>query len=485
MGYYFYGMVKGYDTVIGLEIHVQLNTASKAFSSDVNLFGSNPNENIHPVSMALPGALPFVNHSMVQKALKLGLALNSKINKQSSFDRKHYFYPDSPKGYQITQDSSPVLIGGEFTFPTHGKDKKIRIHHVHMEDDAGKSIHDLHDSQSMIDLNRSGTPLLEVVTKPEFTSGQEVADFLAYFQILLRYISISDANMEEGSLRCDCNVSVKPSGTETLGTRCEIKNINSKKFAKTAIEFESNRQIQLLENGESITQETRLFDSKNGQTFSMRKKEEALDYRYFPDPDLLSVPISEEDISAAKSAIDFLPWTAYEALTSKGVSAQSARELITDKSHAIYFITLNHYLSQPKLVANFIINQIIPRWSEMEQMNHHEAKDAWVSLLTLVHDKKISPSTSYPILVPLIIKNPHLDVLLEAENQNLLLTDSSDEEISTFCKSVLEAHPDKVAAYKKGKHGLIGFFMGQAKRSQVNYSPQLLQKAFKEALSKD
>ena len=227
--------------------------------------------------------------------------------------------------------------------------------------------------------------------------------------------------MEEGSLRCDCNVSVKPSGTETLGTRCEIKNINSKKFAKTAIEFESNRQIQLLENGESITQETRLFDSKNGQTFSMRKKEEVLDYRYFPDPDLLSVPISEEDVSAAKSAIDFLPWTAYEALTSKGVSAQSARELITDKSHAIYFITLNHYLSQPKLVANFIINQIIPRWSEMEQMNHHEAKDAWVSLLTLVHDKKISPSTSYPILVPLIIKNPHLDVLHEAENQNLSL----------------------------------------------------------------
>ncbi len=478
-------MEKVYDTVIGLEVHVQLNTVSKAFSSDQNLFGSSPNQNIHPVSMALPGALPCVNKSMVSKAVKLGLALNSKINTKSSFDRKHYFYPDSPKGYQITQDSNPILIGGELTFPTQGEKKSIRIHHVHMEDDAGKSIHDLHESHSMIDLNRSGTPLLEVVTEPDFSSGQEVADFLSYFQILLRYIAISDANMEEGSLRCDCNVSVKKEDVKKLGTRCEIKNINSKKFAKTAIEYESRRQIKMLEKGESITQETRLFDSKNGQTFSMRKKEDALDYRYFPDPDLPSIAISEDEISKAKSEIDFLPWTAYEALVSRGVSAQSAHELTTDKNHAIYFITLNHYLSQPKLVADFIINQIIPRWPEMAQMNHHEAMDAWVSLLTLVHKKKISPSASYPILIPLIIDNPHLDVVEEAEKQNLILVESSEAEVISFCRAILDAHPNKVAAYKKGKLGLIGFFMGQAKRTSTSYSPQILQETFKKELSEE
>jgi len=291
-------MESSFDTVVGLEIHVQLNTKSKAFSNDKNSFGDLPNENIHPVSIALPGALPKINRGQVFSAVKLGIALQSTINKESYFDRKNYFYPDSPKGYQITQDGGPILLGGQFRFKKGDGYKSIRIHHVHMEDDAGKSIHDIDNNHTMIDLNRAGTPLLEVVTEPDFCSGQEVSDFLAAFQVLIRYLEISDANMEEGSLRCDCNVSVKPAGQIALGTRCEIKNINSKKFAKIAINHERDRQIRIIQQGAEVEQETRLFNAETLATYTMRKKEDALDYRYFPDPDLQPIILSEHLIES-------------------------------------------------------------------------------------------------------------------------------------------------------------------------------------------
>jgi len=476
-------MKNAYDTVVGLEIHVQLSTNSKAFSNDKNNFGSPPNENIHPVSIALPGALPKTNRSQVLSAIKLGIALDSAINKYSYFDRKNYFYPDSPKGYQITQDGQPILVGGQFSFDTGGKQKSIRIHHVHMEDDAGKSIHDLDDLHTMIDLNRAGTPLLEVVTEPDFSSGQEVSDFLAAFQILIRYLEISDANMEEGSLRCDCNVSVKPAGQIALGTRCEIKNINSKKFAKIAISYERERQIKAIEQGEQILQETRLFDANVLATYSMRRKEEALDYRYYPDPDLQPVILSDELIENIKSGIDFLPWTAQEHLEKSGVQTDKAKNLTSDKNMVIYFITLNHYLNKPKLVGDFVQNHISPRWPEIKNRDHHVLKDRWVELLQLIKEKKISASSAYQKLIPLILEDSSQSVISIAEAENLLLEDSSEDELTAICQQILESAPDKVIAYKKGKNGLLGFFMGQAMRKGKSYNPKDLQKIFEELLN--
>ena len=477
-------LMKGsYDTVIGLEVHVQLNTASKAFSSERNSFEKDPNTNISAVSIALPGALPRVNTNQVRSAIKLGIALESAINKENSFDRKNYFYPDSPKGYQITQDESPIVIGGQFTFKTGDDKKTIRIHHVHMEDDAGKSIHDLSETDSMIDLNRAGTPLLEVVTEPDFSSGQEVSDFLAAFQNLLRYIEISDANMEEGSLRCDCNVSVKPTGQKELGTRCEIKNINSKKFAKTAIKYERNRQIKVIESGHTISQETRLFDSKKGVTYTMRKKEDALDYRYFPDPDLQTIVIQDKMIEELQSEIDFLPWTAENILLEKGVSEKNSAELSVNKNYVIYFITLNHYVNNPKLVSDFVLNHIAPRWTELTAFDHHKAKDNWVELLKLIQDKKVSPSAAYQTLVPEIIKDLSTPVSELAQKHNLLISESSANEIPDLCSSIISKHPDKAQAYQKGKKGLIGFFMGQAMRSGKKYDAQDLQKEFEKQLN--
>ncbi len=476
-------MENAYDTVVGLEIHVQLNTKSKAFSNDKNNFGSSPNENIHPVSIALPGALPKTNRSQVLSSVKLGVALDSTINKNSYFDRKNYFYPDSPKGYQITQDGQPILVGGQFSFDTGGTRKSIRIHHVHMEDDAGKSIHDLDDHHTMIDLNRAGTPLLEVVTEPDFSTGQEVSDFLAAFQILIRYLEISDANMEEGSLRCDCNVSVKPAGQVTLGTRCEIKNINSKKFAKIAIAYERDRQIKTLEQGQTILQETRLFDANTLATYSMRKKEEALDYRYFPDPDLQPIILSEELIQNIKSGIDFLPWTAQEQLEKSGVQTDKAKSLSTDKNMVIYFITLNHYLKEPKLVADFVQNHISPHWSEIKDANHHLLKDRWVELLQLINENKLSASSAYQKLIPQILADHTKSVASLAEAENLLIVASSEDELISICQEILTSAPDKVAAYKKGKKGLLGFFMGQAMRKGKSYNPKELQKTFEQLLA--
>lgn len=473
-----------YDTTIGLEVHVQMNTNTKAFSGDANSFGDDPNTHISAVSMALPGALPRTNALHVNAAVKLGIALNSAINQVTSFDRKNYFYPDSPKGYQITQNEKPILVGGQFTFTTEGTEKTIRIHQVHMEDDAGKSIHDLSDTRSMIDLNRAGTPLLEIVTEPDFETGQEVSDFLAALQILVRYIDISDANMEEGSMRCDCNVSIKPAGQKELGTRCEIKNINSKKFAKTAIKYERQRQINLVEKGATIDQETRLFDAKKGVTFTMRKKEDALDYRYFPDPDLQNIHITDSHIKKLKEETSLLPWTAKKQLIEEhGVSERNAINLAIKKNYVLYFIALNDEIKQSKLVSNFILNHIAPRWSVLETLDQTQLKSRWIELLTLINDDKISASTAYQNLIPKIISDPSVSVLKLAEEENLIIEENTGDGLNILCQEIIDANPAKVKAYKKGKKGLIGFFVGQAKRTGATFNPQDLNKEFERLLA--
>ncbi|NNF35196.1 MAG: Asp-tRNA(Asn)/Glu-tRNA(Gln) amidotransferase subunit GatB, partial [Saprospiraceae bacterium] len=276
-----------WETVVGLEVHVQLNTQTKAFCNDLNVFGSDPNTNISPITLAHPGTLPRMNRKHILAAIKLGLAFGSDIQPTNYFDRKNYFYPDLPKGYQITQDERPVCIGGKVEYIMgDGSIRSIRIHHLHMEEDAGKSIHDLSSHETYLDYNRAGVPLIEIVTEPDLRSSEEVYYFIQTLQQLVRHLGISDGNMEEGSFRCDCNVSVKKISDEKLGERCEIKNLNSKRFAKAAVEYEAERQIKQLEAGNSILKTTMLYNPSSGKTFPMRDKEEVNDYRYFNDPDL-------------------------------------------------------------------------------------------------------------------------------------------------------------------------------------------------------
>ncbi|MEM8585572.1 MAG: Asp-tRNA(Asn)/Glu-tRNA(Gln) amidotransferase subunit GatB, partial [Bacteroidota bacterium] len=288
-------MSSPYETVIGLEAHVQLNTRSKAFCGDATKFGADPNTQLSIVSLAYPGTLPRLNRAQLASAISLGLATGGKINKKTSFDRKNYVYADLPKGYQITQDHAPISVGGYLPIRLgDGRMKEVRLHHIHMEEDAGKSIHASGQNFTEIDLNRAGVPLLEIVTEPDLRSADEVAAFMRELRRLVRYLDISDGNMQEGSLRCDVNISLRPHGRETYGTRTEIKNLNSMRYARQAIAFEVQRQTELLDEGEAVVQETRQFDPQRGQTFSLRTKEEAHDYRYFPDPDLPPVQITQQ-----------------------------------------------------------------------------------------------------------------------------------------------------------------------------------------------
>lgn len=472
-------MTDSYETVIGLEIHVQLNTESKAFCRDKNNFGDNANTNISAISLALPGTLPSLNRSHVLSAIKLGVSLDCEISKESRFDRKNYTYPDLPKGYQITQDQKPICIGGKFTFKTGGGFKTIRLHHIHMEEDAGKSIHDIDDNLTCLDYNRAGTPLLEVVTEPDFRSGQEVSDFMGAFQTLIRYINISDANMEEGSLRCDCNVSVRADMNAPLGTRAEIKNVNSKKFAKQAIAFEANRQWKLINEGGEVIQETRLFEAETGKTFSMRKKEDALDYRYFPDPDLQAIQIDENVIQNIKDSIDFLPWEAEKSLKENyGINDNIAETLSQSKSLVYLFLEMIKEVNNKKLVSNFIANQFIPIQEKISTTDYEDKRDAFTKMLVLINEDKLSASTAYKILIPIILKNSNIDIEKVSLEKGIFL-DANDGGFNDICQEIILDFPDKVKAYQKGKKGLIGFFMGQfMKRGAKGSNPKDVQKAF-------
>ncbi|RME95530.1 MAG: Asp-tRNA(Asn)/Glu-tRNA(Gln) amidotransferase subunit GatB, partial [Bacteroidetes bacterium] len=286
-----------YETIIGLEIHVQLSTRSKAFCGDEIRFGAEPNTLVSPISLGHPGTLPRLNFHHLEYAIRLGLALGSTINLRHSFDRKNYFYADLPKGYQITQDALPICVGGSLAVQVGGEEKHIRIHHIHMEEDAGKSMHDSADPYSYIDLNRAGTPLLEIVTEPDLRSAEEVDAMMSAMRQLVQYLDISDGNMQEGNMRCDVNVSIRPQGSTTLGNRCEIKNLNSMRYARKAIEYEVHRQIDLVENGQTVAQVTLNFDPNTGVTFPLRTKEDAHDYRYFPDPDIPPVVLTQEYVA--------------------------------------------------------------------------------------------------------------------------------------------------------------------------------------------
>ncbi|MEE9439787.1 MAG: Asp-tRNA(Asn)/Glu-tRNA(Gln) amidotransferase subunit GatB [Saprospiraceae bacterium] len=479
--------MENYTTVIGLEVHIQLNTSSKAFSSDPNKFGSDPNENISAITLALPGTLPVLNHTQLNSAIKLALALNSSINLESRFDRKNYFYPDLPKGYQITQENLPICVAGALNYFSEGKNKTVRIHHVHMEEDAGKSMHNLNTTLSRVDYNRAGTPLLEIVTEPDFRSAQEVHDFIAALQLLVRYLDISDGNMDEGSLRCDVNVSVMKKGSKTYGERCEVKNVNSKKFAKQAVISESARQIKILEDGGKIEMNTLLFNPKNGTTHPMRSKEGANDYRYLPDPDLPPVVITQEYISHIESQITLLPWTAVELLTTKyNLSNYDAEIIARDKKTVQYFLAIIIPDNSYPTLANLIINKILPYINEKETAIASISRKNVASFVKLLDSGRVSKSNLLNTLSTILLdaRLDTLDFKKLAHQYNLIESEDQDF-LNDAISEVLNNNIDKIKAYKNGKTGLKGFFIGQVMRvSQGKANPQKLDKKMTEALNK-
>lgn len=476
-----------YEIVIGLEAHIQLATDSKAFCSDAVVFGDAPNTHIGAISLAYPGTLPKLNKRQVDFAVRLGLALGCKISLENRFDRKNYFYADLPKGYQITQDRLPICIGGELPIWLEGEEKRVRIHHIHMEEDAGKSIHDLKEDASMIDLNRAGTPLLEVVTEPDLRSGEEVEAFMLAMRQLVRYLEISDGNMEQGSLRCDCNISVRKRGETRLGKRCEVKNMNSMKFARRAIEFESNRQIDLIESGGKVQQQTLNFDPTTGETSPLRSKEDAHDYRYFPEPDLPPIRLTAAKVTAAQKALPALPWQLREELmTTYQLSDYDTTILIAEKEMASFTKKLLATSPHHKASANLVINKILPHLRQERQTISSFALTIkqLAELIELVESNKISNTAAYQQLFPALLEQPTMSPEQLAKQLQLVQTQDEDF-LQTIIADVLAASPDKVKAYQKGKKGLIGFFMGELmKQSKGKANPKVAKGLLEKALKK-
>lgn len=453
-----------YEPVIGLEVHVQLSTASKAFCSDSAQFGNQPNQNISTVSLGLPGALPLSNQKVISYAVKLGLAINSKINKYNFFDRKNYFYADLPKGYQITQDNKPICIGGALKIKlSNGDEKEIILNRIHMEEDAGKSIHDLHDDYSFIDLNRAGVPLLEVVTEPMISSGEEAAAYLTELRKLVRYLGICDGNMEEGSMRCDANISVRKKGDTKLGNRCEVKNLNSIKNVQKAIEHEIARQIKLVENGEVISQNTLNFDAVTGQTTPLRSKEMANDYRYFPEPDLLPIQISDSYLEEIKASLPALPQQLFLKFTKEFLLPNYDADFLTsDKAMSDYYLAIIEHTNDYKLASNWIMGPIKSYLNET-QISFQDFKvpaQEIAAIINLINSEKINNHQAKEQLFNSLVNHPNQKVSdlvknLEISNQVV------ETELESFILAALNKFPDKVKEYHNGKKGVLGLFMGE------------------------
>jgi aspartyl-tRNA(Asn)/glutamyl-tRNA(Gln) amidotransferase subunit B len=450
-----------------LEIHLQLSTRSKAFCGDDAGFGGEPNTQVSAISLGHPGTLPRLNRKQIEYAVRLGLALGSRINPRSAFDRKNYFYADLPKGYQITQDRQPICIGGSLRIPVGEGWKTVRIHHVHMEEDAGKSMHDADPFDSLIDLNRAGTPLLEIVSEPDLRSAEEVDAFMSAMRRLARYLDISDGNMEQGSMRCDCNVSVRMKGEEKLGERCEIKNLNSMRYARRAIDYEVRRQIDLIEAGGRIEQQTLNFDPATGVTSPLREKEDAHDYRYFPEPDLPPVVLSEAYVEEIRRSMPPLPWQIFDRLTGEyALTPYDAGIISEEKQVAVFFMELAEHTHNFKAAANLIINKIAPYCNDarISIADFPVPAGQLAAMILMIDEGKVSHAMAYQQVLPTMIEDPGRAPLDIAQSLNLI--QQSDEDfLQKLVSEAIQKNPDKVAAYRKGKKGLLGFFMGEIMRS--------------------
>ncbi len=456
-----------YELVIGLETHVQLSTKSKAFCADAITFGQEPNTQISTISLAYPGTLPQVNKKQIEYAVRLGVAVGCEINLENHFDRKNYFYADLPKGFQTTQDARPICVGGYVPVRVENYEKNIRLNRIHMEEDAGKSIHDLSPRHSFIDLNRAGTPLLEIVSEPDFRSAEEVEAYMTALRQLVRYLDISDGNMEQGSLRCDVNVSVRLKGAEEYGQRCEVKNLNSMRFARKAINFEFKRQVDLIEAGGKVQQNTLHFDPATGVTSPLRSKENAHDYRYFPEPDLPPIKLTKAYVTDIATNLPPLPYVLYDRFTTGFQLSDYDAKLITEeRDTALLFQALAKATKSYKATVNLVINKIMPYIKE----HSISAKDFPISVLQLsafiqlLEDGKVSNSMAYQRLFPALLKSPNTPPLQLAEQLNLLQSDDADL-LEKLIDDIIAQNPDKVKAYRNGKKGLLGFFMGQLMRA--------------------
>lgn len=475
-----------YDLVVGLEIHVQLLTQSKAFCADQNSFGAAPNTQVSPVSLAYPGVLPVANHHSIELAIRLGLALNSTIAPEVRFDRKNYFYPDLPKGYQITQDKMPICQGGSLYLPQSGR--TLRIHHIHMEDDAGKLIHDQHPELTLIDLNRAGVPLLEIVTEPDLRSADEVFECIDVIQKLVKHLDISDGNMEEGSLRCDCNVSIKPAGSEILGQRCEIKNLNSRRFAKAAVDYEYQRQVDTLRKGEKIHKQTLHYDKDKKVTYALRDKESADDYRYFPDPDLPPIPVSPAWIASIKADLPALPdKLKAELIQTYGLSEQFASVLSSDKWWYQFYCSNYNHSDQTiaTIFADLVVQKLKPLDSEQyKQILKSIPAQYWHELVELITANKINRSLAFGTLVDLMLKYPDQRPLSLALDHQLLMQ-QDNQDVLEILLTAAQQYPQQWEGLRKGKQQFMGLFMGEVmKKSGSKADPHQTRKLIQELIHK-
>lgn len=455
-----------YEVVIGLEVHTQLLTRSKLFCGDSTTFGNAPNTNISAISLAHPGTLPVMNKKAIDYAISLGLALNCDIVRNNYFARKNYFYPDLPKGYQVTQHTTPICKNGYVSINVDGKQRDILLNRIHLEEDAGKSIHDADENYTSIDLNRAGVPLLEIVSEPDMHTAEEAFAYITEIRKIVRYLQICDGNMEEGSLRCDANISIRLRGEKTLGTKVEVKNLNSIRNVKRAIEFETNRLIHLIENGEKVIQQTRSFDASNGTTFSLRTKEEANDYRYFPEPDLAPFFISNEKIESIKKSLPELP----AALEKKFIEEYSlpfsdAKVLCDDRETASLFTNIVAHTKNYKSAANWILGPVKSYLNEgnMAIEKLPVSAKTFAKLIEIVDGGSVSFGIASTKIFPALLQQPEKEPMGIAKELNVL-QEKNDDFLNSWVDEVLEKMPEKVSEYKKGKKNLIGLFSGEIKK---------------------
>ncbi len=474
---------KEYEVIIGLEVHAQVLSDSKLFSSSPTKFGSEPNTQVSLVDAAFPGMLPVINEFCIKQAIKTGIGLNAKINNKSIFDRKNYFYADLPQGYQISQYKNPIVGEGSVILDMPNGEKKIRIERLHLEQDAGKSIHDIDPQNTLVDLNRSGVALMEIVSKPDLRSLDEVNAYIKKLRSIMRYLGTCDGNMQEGSLRADVNVSVRKKGETELGTRCEIKNVNSIKFMQMAIDYEANRQVDILEDGGSIDQETRLFDTKKNETRSMRTKEDAHDYRYFPDPDLLPLEINDDFINEIKKDIPELPDEKKKRFIEKfNLSPYEANILVSDIETSKFFEDVSKK-SDVKLATNWITGELFALLNNknIEITQSPITSENLAKLINLIKDGTISGKIAKTVFEIMADSGKDPKKIVEEKS---LKQQSDPKELEKIIDKVISDNPKNVEAYKSGKDKLFGFFVGQVmKQSNGKANPQLVNEILKKKLN--
>lgn len=477
-----------YEAVIGLECHIQLLTKTKMYSGDIAEYGGLPNTHVSVVTLGHPGTLPVVNEKAVEFAVKLGIAVNANIREENQFARKNYFYADLPKGYQVTQDKTPICTGGHITGKLkNGGRVKVNLTRIHMEEDAGKSMHDIDAFDTLIDLNRAGTPLLEIVTEPDLRNGDEAYAYLTEVRKLVRYLEICDGNMEEGSLRCDANISVMLNGSTEFGKKVEVKNMNSFRNVQRAIEFEIKRQINLIEAGETIAGETRSYDAVKDLTFSLRSKESANDYRYFPEPDLQPIFINQEYINKVRSTMPTLPDALFETYTGTfKLSEYDALQIIDSKEVAAYFNELVLLTVNFKAAANWLMGPVKSYLNERAiNFTDFTLPPARIAeIIALIDEGKVSNSAAASKIFPALMEHPTKNAGQVATELDLI-QNSDSSELQQLIETALNKFPEKIAEYKNGKTGLLGMFVGEVmKLSKGKADPKMLNKLVKETLEK-